>query len=69
MLDAIVGSVIMVVATTSLLFAIELSEKAFRKSGFQGLSRYEEEIVDHIPAPFPDSATFESMNSDLFKLE
>ena len=72
MLDAVVGSVIMVVATTSLLFAIELSGKAFRQSGFQGLSPDEEDLVNHIRTnspSFPDSATFESMNSDLFKLE
>ena len=33
MLDAIVGGVIMVVATTSLLLAIEVAEKAINSSG------------------------------------
>ena len=44
MVDAVVGSVIMVVATTSLLFAIELSEKAYRQSGYQSLSPSEEDL-------------------------
>ena len=33
MIDAVVGAVIMVVATTSLVFAIEVAEKAFSDSG------------------------------------
>ena len=33
MLDALVGAVIMVVATTSLLYSIEVAEKAFSDAG------------------------------------
>ena len=33
MLDAVVGAVIMVVATTSLLYSIELAERAFDQAG------------------------------------
>ena len=33
MLDAVVGAVIMVVATTSMLFSIELAERAFDQAG------------------------------------
>ena len=66
MIDAVVGSVIMVVATTSLLFAIELSEKAYRQSGYQPLSPSEEDLVNAMPSPFPPAALFESDNPDLF---
>ena len=69
MIDAVVGSVIMVVATTSLLFAIELSEKAYRQSGYQPLSPSEEDLVNAMPSPFPPAALFESDNSDLFGRE
>ena len=33
MLDTLVGAVIMVVATTSLLYSIELAERAFDQAG------------------------------------
>ena len=39
MLDAVVGSVIMVIATTSLFAAVEVIEKGFADSGRQPLSR------------------------------
>ena len=38
MLDALVGAVIMVVATTSLLYSIEVAEKAFSDAGRYPLS-------------------------------
>ena len=66
MVDAVVGSVIMVVATTSLLFSIEISEKAYRGSGYQPLSPSEEGLVNAMPLPFPDADSFESSNSGLF---
>ena len=69
MVDAVVGSVIMVVATTSLLFAIELSEKAYRQSGYQPLSPSEEDLVNAMPPPFPPAALFELDNSVLFGRE
>lgn len=41
MLDAVVGTVIMVIATTSLLSAVEVVEKAFADAGRQELSMQE----------------------------
>jgi len=38
MIDAVVGAVIMVVATTSLLYSIELAERAFNQAGRYPLS-------------------------------
>ena len=71
MIDAVVGSVIMVVATTSLVLAIEVSEKAFRQSGYQPLSPREVSLVNnvhrlHANTGFPDAKTFEDENSSLF---
>ena len=45
MLDALVGAVIMVVATTSLLYSIEVAEKAFSDAGRYPLSRSERRIL------------------------
>ena len=69
MVDAVVGSVIMVVAATSLVLAIEVSEKAFRQSGYQVLSPSEVNFVDDIHdrrLGFPDAKTFEDKNLSLF---
>ena len=44
MVDAVVGSVIMIVATTSLLFAIEVAEQAIDQSGRYPLS-FEEKTM------------------------
>lgn len=48
MLDAVVGSVIMVIATTSLFAAVEVIEKGFADSGRQPLSRREEELLERV---------------------
>ena len=45
MLDAIVGAMIMVIATTSLLSAVEVIEKAFADAGRQELSRREHNLI------------------------
>ena len=45
MLDAVVGAVIMVVATTSLLYSIEVAERAFDQTGRYPLSRDEREVL------------------------
>ena len=45
MLDAIVGAVIMVFATSSLLYSIELAERAFDKAGQYPLSEDEKTIL------------------------
>ena len=48
MLDAVVGSVIMVIATTSLFAAVEVIEKGFVDSGRQHLSRREEKLLERV---------------------
>ena len=48
MLDAVVGAVIMVVATTSLFLAIEVAEDAFRAAGRYPLNDDEEVLLDNL---------------------
>ena len=48
MLDAVVGSVIMVVATTSLFAAVEVIEKGFADASRQPLSRREEKLLERV---------------------
>ena len=48
MVDAVVGSVIMVVATTSLLFAIEVAEKAFDEAGRYPLNQDEQQVLESV---------------------
>lgn len=45
MLDAVVGAVIMVVATTSLLYSIQVAERAFDKAGRYSLNSDEREVL------------------------
>ena len=45
MIDGVVGAVIMVVATTSLLYSIELAERAFNEAGRYPLSGDEKELL------------------------
>jgi len=45
MLDAVVGAVIMVVATTSLLYSIEVAERAFDQAGRYSLNSDEREVL------------------------
>ena len=45
MIDAVVGAVIMVVATTSRLYAIECAERAFNEAGRYPLSVDEKEVL------------------------
>ena len=45
MLDTLVGAVIMVVATTSLLYSIELAERAFDQAGQYPLHNDEIELL------------------------
>ena len=47
MIDAVVGSVIMVVATTSMLYAIEVSERAFDQAGRYPLSSEERVLLEN----------------------
>ena len=45
MLDAVVGAVIMVVATTSMLYSIEVAERAFDQAGRYPLNADEKELL------------------------
>ena len=54
MLDALLGAVIMVVATTSLLLSIEVAESAFRTAGRESLSHEENSMLSGIKASLPD---------------
>ena len=46
MLDALVGAAIMVVATTSLLYSIEVAEKAFKDAGRYPLNNAERSLLE-----------------------
>ena len=48
MVDAVVGAVIMVVATTSLLLAVEVSEDAFRAAGRYPVNDDEQVVLDEL---------------------
>ena len=48
MLDAVVGAVIMVVATTSLVYSIEIAERAFGQAGRYPLNSDEREVLRNI---------------------
>ena len=48
MLDAVVASVIMVVATTSLMYSIEIAERAFDQAGRYPLNSDEREVLRNI---------------------
>ena len=45
MLDAVVGAVIMVVATTTMLYSIEVAERAFDQAGRYPLNADEKEVL------------------------
>lgn len=47
MVNAIVGGVIMVVATTSLILALEVAEKAMNSAGRHCLTLDEKKILNH----------------------
>ena len=54
MLDAVVGAVIMVIATTSLLSAVEVIEKAFTDAGRQPLSSREQRLLERVGRSDPE---------------
>lgn len=54
MLDAVVGAVIMVIATTSLLSAVEVIEKAFADAGRQPLSSREQRLLERVGRSDPE---------------
>ena len=45
MLDAVVGAVIMVVATTTLLYSVEVAERAFAQAGRSPLNSDERDVL------------------------
>ena len=45
MIDALVGAVIMVVATTSLVYSIEVTQKAFAEAGRYPLNASEKRLL------------------------
>jgi len=47
MIDAIVGAVVMVVATTALALAVEVAEKSFNSAGRSFLSTSEQKLVEN----------------------
>ena len=55
MLDALVGAAIMVVATTSLLYSIEVAEKAFGDAGRYPLSKSERTMLKLVDIDDRDS--------------
>ena len=54
MLDAVVGAVIMVIATTSLLSAGEVIEKAFADAGRQPLLQGEQRLLERVGRSDPE---------------
>jgi hypothetical protein len=58
MVDAVVGAVIMVVATTSLLFAIEVAEQAFDQAGRYPLNDEERTVLEQAGLSADDVQNF-----------
>ena len=58
MVDAVVGAVIMVIATTSLLAAVEVIEKSFADAGRQELSVAEKQILERIDLTVTEQSQF-----------
>ena len=58
MLDAVLGAVIMVIATTSLLAAVEVIEKSFADAGRQELSVAEKQILERIDLTVTEESQF-----------
>lgn len=62
MVDAVVGAVIMVVATTSLLFAIEVAEQAFDQAGRYPLNADEKTVLQSVGLSEEDAEEFWRVN-------
>ena len=58
MVDAVVGAVIMVVATSSLLFAIEVAEQAFDQTGRYPLNDEERTVLEQVGLSTDDAELF-----------
>ena len=62
MLDAIVGAVIVVVATTSLLYSIEVAERAFGQAGRYPLNDDEKKVLRSAEVDNKDMKLFWDFN-------
>ena len=62
MIDAVVGAVVMVVASTALVLAVEVGEQAFRLAGKYPLNAAELELVKRAGW---DAAAIADLQSDL----
>ena len=62
MLDAVVGAMIMVVATTSLLYSIEVAERAFDQAGRYPLNSDEREVLQNFGLDKNDAELFWRQN-------
>ena len=62
MIDALVGAVIMVVATTSLLYSFEVAEKAFNQAGQYSLNNSERKLLEDFGLDKDASNNFWSRN-------
>ncbi len=63
MLDAIVGSVIIVVASSALVLAIEVAEQSLQSAGRQPLNTAEVELLQR--AGRSDAASLNKLQADL----
>ena len=65
MLDAVVGAVIIVVATSSLLYSIEVAQRVFDQAGKYPLNDRERSLLQRIGIKsISDQNTFKSKNID-----
>ena len=65
MLDAVVGAVIMVIATTSLLSAVEVIEKAFTDAGRQELSSREHSLLCRLQKQYESTENVDCESDEL----
>ena len=63
MIDAVIGGVIIVVATSSLLMALEVAQKAFDQAGRYPLTANEKEILEGVGIG-PDPANLQNFFLD-----
>ena len=63
MVDAVVGAVIVVVATSALALAIEVAEKSLQSAGKQPLNTSEKELLQQ--AGLSDSESLQKLRADL----
>ena len=67
MIDAIVGVVIMVVATSSLVYAIEVSVMAFDEAGQYNLNSSEKELLENFGLDEVGMKSFQDRNIKIDK--